>query len=406
MNIKPIILIFLLISLAIPASAEDIYQARLVVSGIQGTENNWVSEMWDLNESVTKPFMDTSITFVRIGINNQSGWFTVTGSGISNPAVSIIEGADAECIRGKCAEGNNVTGNEKSVQLMVIDYKLIHVAGTESTTSGTTTANTTDNPIYAYVYYDRELPMAEGKVNNFNGEDYVKQTGWTTEGGVSEVDVYFKRRDVSIPMAISVKAESTEPKVVWSDRTAKYTIDSNGKYTFTIKYETKNIWGWKEEFTEVYTLVTTGMSSTTSGSSSSAIVAEAPYEAVVGEEFVLTMSKAGKFDTQQDVEVIDAGNRKYAFTFGKSGIYELNFKGTDGGSAVVKFSVKSTTASAAAEAANNAATTTANLAQPQDGDGGSLIWYLILLIAVVGLGYMLISRKKKSTSYHLHPKTQ
>jgi len=400
MNKKAIILILLLISLAIPASADDIYQARLVVSGVQGAENTWVSEMWELNESATKPFMDTQITFARIGTINQTGWFTITGTGIINPAVSVTEGADAECIRGKCYDDNNVTGNEKSIQIMVIDYKMMK-SGTTADDSTTVNTSATDNPIYAYVYYDRELPMAEGKVNNFDGTDYTKQTGWTTEGGVSEVNVYFRRKDTSLPMSIIVNAQSTDPKVIWSNNAAKYIIDTDGKYEFTIKYETKNVWGWKEEFTEVYTLITTGINSGTSSSSSSSssqIVAEAPYETLVGNEFILTMSKAGTFEAQSGVEIIDAGNRKYAFTFAAPGIYEMNFKGTDGGSVLVKFSVKSKTGTTDQTVTGNQ--------QQDDDEGGSLLWYLMLLIAVLGLAYMLLSRKKKSNSYQLHPKAQ
>ncbi len=401
--VKAIILLLLLVSLTFPVSAEDIYQAKIVVSGTQGVENNWISELWDLNESVTQPFMDTSITFIRIGSSNQTGWFSITGSGITNPALSLIKGSDGTCVRGLCKDDNNVTGNEKSIKLTLIDIKQIHTA--TSTDTADTTTNTTDNPIYAYVYYDRELPMAKGKTNNFNGEDYVKQTGWTTDGGVSEVSVYFKRRDTSIPMSITVKAQSNEPKVVWSDKTAKYTIDSNGKYEFTIKYETQNTWGWKEEFTEVYTLITTGMRSSSSNSSSSSetkpVVSEAPYEVNVDSEFIVPMSTTGAFEKQTGVTITDAGNRRYAFTFDKPGQYDMNFKSTDGGSAIVKFAVKDSVATTTTK-------TTANQAQtPQDGgDNGSILWYLLLVIGVIGLAYLLIFRKKKSAAYHLHPKTQ
>ncbi len=403
MNTKLIILILLLISLSIPASAETIYKADIQINEWHNDTNvatgSWTPQDMTLftNESNTLSFTDGTVKFVR-GVSESVGFFTVTGSGIENPGVQLTEGADARVMRDTQVNNNGTYASIKKIKIQLIDIRTI--SSTDSPTS-TNTTSSSDNPIYAYVYYDRELPMAEGKINNFNGEEYVKQTGWATEGGVSEVSVYFKRKDTSIPMAISVKSESTEPKVAWSDKTAKYIINSNGKYEFTIKYETKNVWGWQEEFTEVYTLITTGMSSSSSGTK--AITSEAPYEANVGSEFILTMSTTGKFDTQQDVEIIDAGNRKYGITFGKPGTYEMNFKSTDGGSAIVKFSVKpaaSTTAAATTD------TTKSNQVQPPEGGDGSLLWYIILLVAAGGLGYMIISRKKKSTSYHLHPKPQ
>ena len=395
MNLKSLILILILISLAIPASAEDIYQGCIVMNGMQGVNNEWVSQDMTLfsNSTNTGSFLDVTVKFIR-GINEETGYFTVTGTGIESPGVQLTEGADAKKVRDIIVNGTST----KVVKIQLIDIKKI---GTTNTTADIVinTTSSSDNPIYAYVYYDRELPMAKGKVNNFNGEDYVKQTGWTTEGGISEVSVYFKRKDTSIPMSITVKAESTEPKATWSDKTAKYLIGSNGKYEFTIKYETRNIWGWKEEFTEVYTLITSGMSSSSSGTK--AIVSEAAYEAVVGKEFIVPMSATGTFEKQEGAEITDAGNRKYAFTFDTPGQYAFNFKGNDGGSAVVKFSVKSTSTTP-----ETTTTTTANQQQPPEGDSGSLLWYLILLVAVVGLGYMLLSRKKKSNSYQLHPKAQ
>jgi len=348
------------------------------------------------NESNTLSFTDGTVKFIR-GVSESTGYFTVTGVGIENPGVQLTEDVEAKLMRDTLVNNNGTYVSIKKIKIQLIDIRVISAS---STTTTTNTTSSSDNPVYAYVYYDRELPMAKGKVNNFDGGDYTKQTGWTTEGGVSEVSVYFKRKDTSIPMSIIVKAESNEPKVTWSDRTAKYTIDSNGRYEFTIKYETRNLWGWKEEFTEVYTLLTTGMSSSSSGTK--AIVSEAAYEAVVGKEFIVPMSATGTFEKQEGAEITDAGNRKYAFTFDTPGQYALNFKGNDGGSAVVKFSVKST--SAVPEVTTTP--TTANQQQPPEGDSGSLLWYLILLVAVVGLGYMLLSRKKKSNSYQLHPKAQ
>lgn len=396
---KTLLLVLLLISVAIPASAETLYQAEVQVNEWHNDTNvntgSWVPHDLILftNNSNKVDFADFTIKFIR-GITEETGYFTITGDGIENSGVQLTEGADAKLIRDIVVENGNHT---KKLKVQLFDIRSIY----NSTEDGTATVNTSssENPVYAYVYYDRELPMAKGKVNNFDGEDYTKQTGWTTEGGVSEVNVYFRRKDTAIPMSITVKAQSTEPKVTWSDRTAKYTIDSNGNYEFTIKYEIKNIWGWKEEFTEVYTLVTTGMSSSNSGTK--AIVAEAPYETIVGDEFVLTMSTVGKFEAQTGVDIVDAGNRKYAFTFDKPGLYEMNFKGDDGGSAIVKFSVKSKPTTT-----DTTTTNTANQQQNNDGEGGSLMWYLILVVAIVGLGYLLFSRKKKSNSYQLHPKAQ
>ena len=401
MNMKLLLPMLLLILLSIPASAEDLYQADLQINEWHNDSNvptgRWTPQDMTLftNESNTLLFTDGTVKFIR-GVRQTTGYFTVTGVGIENPGVQLIEGSDAIMMRDTQVNNNGTYVSIKKIKIQLIDIRVI-----SNTTTGTTSTSisASDNPIYAYVYYDRELPMAKGKINNFDGGDYTKQTGWTTEGGVSEVSVYFRRKDTAIPMSVIVKAQSSDPKVTWSDKSAKYTIDSNGKYEFTIKYETKNMWGWKEEFTEVYTLVTTGMSSTSSGAKP--IVAEAPYETKVNQEFIVTMSTTGKFDPQDGVTITDSGNRKYAFTFDTPGQYEANFKGSDGGSAIVKFSVKSTSTEAVATTP-----TKANQQQQTDGDNGSLLWYLILLVAVVGLGYRLLSRKKKSNSYQLHPKAQ
>lgn len=403
MNLKSLILILtlILISIAIPVSAEDLYQADVQMNEWHNDSNvntgTWTTYDITLftNNSNSMVYTDFTVKFIR-GLNQNTGYFTVTGTGIENSGVQLNEGADAKLMRDIQVNNNGTYISVKRLKIQLIDIRVISNTTTDTVIN---TTSSSDNPIYAYVYYDRELPMAKGKVNNFDGGDYTKQTGWTTEGGVSEVSVYFRRKDTSIPMSIIVKAESNEPKVTWSDRTAKYTINSNGKYEFTIKYETRNMWGWKEEFTEIYTLVTTGMSSSSSGTK--AIVSEAAYEAVVGKEFVVPMSATGTFEKQEGAEITDAGNRKYAFTFDTPGQYEFNFKGSDGGSAIVKFSVKSTST-----AADVTTTTKANQQQPPEGDGGSLLWYVILLVAVVGLGYMLLSRKKKSNSYQLHPKAQ
>ena len=402
MNIKIVLLLILIASLSIPASAEDIYQAELLIGEWKNNTNTSIGTwgepttmMLFTNNTNTKPFGtglgDITIKFIR-GIDQDKGYFLFIGSGIETPYRTLIENAAETIIREiKASDGNTIN----KIRVQIITLKVI------STDTTTNTTSASDNPIYAYVYYDRELPMAKDRVNNFDGESYIKQAGWTTDGGVSEISVYFRRKDTSIPMAISVKAESNEPKVTWTDRTAKYIIDSNGKYEFTIKYETKNTWGWKEEFTEVYTLKTTGMNTKSSGTST--IVSEASYEAIAGRDFVLTMSALGKFEGQDGVKITDSGDRKFTFNFDNIGQYEFKFIGNSGGSGLVKFSVKS------ASTTTETTTTNANQAQPDgEGDGGgSLLWYLILLIAVLGLVYLLISRKKKSNpTMRLHPKAQ
>lgn len=400
MNTKATILILVLLLLGVPVASAENY-ANLSIESVVVSNGQYTWSATPISIDLNTPKTVGDFTFNLDSATPLTATILVQGGMI--PFFTISKGTNTVCLKGN---GSDICPDTPTnISLGEVRLRLVRT-GTYSESDTTTFTNSTsssDNPVYAYVYYDRELPMAKGKINNFNGEEYVKQTGWATEGGVSEVNVYFKRKDTSIPMSISVKAESTEPKVVWSDKTAKYTIDSNGKYEFTIKYETKNVWGWKEEFTEVYTLITTGMSSSSSGTK--AITSEAPYEANVGSEFILTMSTTGKFDAQPDVEIIDAGNRKYGITFGKPGTYDMNFKSTDGGSAIVKFAVKPA-ASTTASSSTSTTTTTANQQQPQEGDDGSLIWYIILLVAAGGLGYMIISRKKKSTSYHLHPKPQ
>lgn len=400
MNTKIILLIIMIASLSISASAEDLYKADLQIVEWHNDTNvltgTWIPQDLTLftNESNTLPFTDGTVKFIR-GISETTGYFTVTGIGIENPGMNLIEGSEPKLIRDTQVNNNGTYVSVKKIKIQLINIKVIAADTTTNTTAAT------DNPIYAYVYYDRELPMAKDRVNNFDGESYIKQTGWTTDGGVSEISVYFRRKDTSIPMAISVKAESTEPKVTWTDRTAKYVIDSNGKYEFTIKYETKNTWGWKEEFTEIYTLKTIGMNSKSSGKT--AIVSEASYEPIVGRDFILTMSAPGKFEGQNGVKISDNGNQKFTFNFDNIGQYEFKFIGESGGSGLVKFSVKPASTT---ESTNT--NTNANQAQPNgEGGGGGLLWYIILLIAVLGLGYLFISRKKKgSPVMRLHPKAQ
>jgi hypothetical protein len=392
-------ILFILIFTAMPVIGA--YTTTVIVENIQGVNESrhWVSEAVTLKEQEQKDIGGILIKFLRIGSINTTARYTVVGSGVLATNLLLTRDAGAECIRGTC-NTNPTLSSDNAVRISLNEINgTVDVTPTPTPTP-TGTASASDNPIYAYVYVDRELPMTKDKVNTFDGEKYLQQTGWTTEGGISRINVYFQRRDTSIPMSISVKAESQEPKVYWEEKLAKYMIESNGKYAFTVKYETKNAWGWKEEFEEIYTLVVTGME-VKGASAAKTIAASTPYEATITAPKTIRMTADGTFEPQNGVTITDNGDRTFTFKFTVPGNYDFNFKGKDGGRATVSFTVLSGTTTTQIETA-----TTAN--QQQSGEGGDSNWilYIVLLFAFAGLIYMFIFKRKGVQKYMLHAKAQ
>lgn len=393
--LRRFIVALLLISFLIAQAVATEYLADVKVQQIQGSDTKtWASpsertleigESWDYG-SITIKYNTIESTKDRI-------WFLITGSSITTHDWVFKEG-ETWCIRGTDCSDNASNASYNAIRMTLKDIR-------PSSTSFNGT--TSENPVYAYVYINKEISLIKDDVATVDVQKTRQETGVSYSKTTSEVYVYFIRKQ-SVPISIIVKAESREPKnEEWTSDRVKYTIDTSGTYTFTVKYKKSNTWGAETDITETY-----GLKLINLGDLTNTGLGVSKYKSTIYLPDTLTvdMGTAGSFTKQDGVSITSLSSSEYRLAFDSAGTYSLKYT-TSGGTATDDAVVATVRTSAAQENTQSKETTTANQQQTSDGDdGGNLLYYLLLIIAVIALGYMFLSRRKGAQKYTLHAKAQ
>lgn len=390
--LRKLIITLLLTSLLITQAAATEYLADLTAKQIQtdGASNkSWVTSTKTLNIGEEWIFGSVNIKYNTIESSNDRIWFKITGSGISTNDQLLIEGATA-CLRGTCSDNMSIVSSD-AVRLTLSDIR----------PSSTSVNRTTDeNPISGYVYVSpKEISLIKDDVASVDVQKVRTDTGVSYTKTTSEVTVYFIRKP-NVPISISVKAESRAPKnEEWTSDRVKFTIDSSGIYTFTIKYTKNNPWGAETDIIETYGLKLINLgdgASTTSG------VTKYRSTVYLPDTVTVDMGTAGSFTEQDGVSPTKLSSSEYRLSFNSAGTYTLKYT-TSGGTAVDDAVVATVRASQPTEKPVNEETEELTGNQKQDGTGGGeSYWKWVLGIAFVALVCILVysrSRKKSGTMY-------
>lgn len=377
--------IFVLLVFMIGTASAAEYTADLTAKRIQQSDgnNSWVTSTKSLNLGETWAFGDINIKYNTIESTNDRIWFSVTGSGIRDNTPLLTEGASV-CLRGTCSENMTIVSSD-AVQLTLTDIR------PTSTWSGTNTSG--DNPIYAYVYADKELPITKDQIRTYDAKQYNQQSGWTTDSAPKEVYIYFQRRE-SIPASITVTTEPAtiaSPKDEWISDKVKYIVTQNGKYTFKVKYDKMNYWGAKTETTDTYTVTIQGLAG--AGASTQSAKCK-PCIVYLPDTLTLEITPKPTFQSTSGVTIAEKGDNKYEFSFVSPSAYTVKYT-TSNGDDYLEFSARAQPS--IQETVQE--TLKANQAQNNRQDGSEDTWwswwYLPIGLVLVGIiGWKLSGRRK------------
>lgn len=394
--LRKIIITLLLASLLITHAAATEYVADLTLKQIQGSDSkSWVTlstrtlnpgGTWDVGSDGS-----LIIKYTEKAPNANQITFSFSGTSISTPFSWAFDKGHTECIRGTCND-NATNSSSNAVRLTLTDIR-------ESTTSFNTNNS---NIVNGYVLVSgKSSPIALIK-DDAPIVDVMKirqETGVTYTKTTSEVIVRF---EYGRPIGITVKAESREPKQTeWGSNYIKYTIDSSGTYTFTVKYKTTNPSGFEEETTETYglKLINLGDAIGTNGG-----VTKYQSTVYLPDTLTVNMGVAGNFTQQGGVGITALSSSEYRLAFDTAGTYSLKYT-TTGGTAVDSAVVVVVRPPAPALQAQvtPAVVTPIKGNQQQGGEGeGWDIWTVglgIVFVVMVGLVIYGLRRNKPRTMH-------
>lgn len=389
---KPLITL-LLVSILITQVAATEYLADMSAKQIQidalGTKS-WITSTKTLHVGEEWAFGSVNIKYSTIESTNDRIWFVITGTSITTSNLLLAEGG-AACLRGTCSENMTIVSDN------AVSMTLSDIRPTSTSFNGTTS----DDPVYAYVYVNKEIPLIKDDVANVDVQKTRQETGVSYSKTTAEVTVYFSRRQ-SVPISISVKAESRAPKnEEWTSERVKYTIDSSGTYTFTVKYKKTNVWGAETDITEVYGLKLINLGDTTGTSSG---VSKYKSTVYLPDSLTVDMGTAGSFAQQSGVSITPISTLEHRLVFDSEGVYRLKYT-TSGGTSiddavVATVRAQQPTVKPPVDEEQVAEELTGN--QQQDNGGGSNLWiYAILLVVLAGIIGYALTRKKKSGTYNI-----
>lgn len=394
--LRKLIVTLLLASLLIThATATEYYtKSQLELVQIDGSGNRtWSTPVQlDLNLAESKTLYGVTVNYYDIGNSNTAVFFRITGGDIIEAQFSKNE---QRCLKGSCASTNSTPNNAGDVRMKLLDI----LPRTTSSLNGTTA----ENPISGYVYVNpKEISLIKDDIASVDVQKVRTDTGVSYTKTTSEVTVYFIRKP-NIPISISVKAESRAPKnEEWTSDRVKFTIDSSGTYTFTIKYTKNNAWGAETDITETY-----GLKLINLGDGASATGGVSKYKSTIylPDSLTVNMGTAGSFTQREGVSITSQSTTEYRLSFDSEGVYTLKYT-TSGGTAVddavvatVRKAVQATPQATEKELTEEELT--AN--QQQDGkDGGGLSSYYGIIFAVligICVVWYSLTRKKSGGTY-------
>lgn len=375
-----------------PALAAD-YMGKFMVDQVKNVSgvHAWDSPLiFTLNKSQSFDYLgmatityfdiDTALSPFRVSI-------ITTGTGTSN---FVIAPGETKNIRGSYFD-NASLASIGDIRIKMTELTQLSI-GTINSTS--------DNPVYAYFYTDREWALRKNDIVSFDAlvQKTSSDSGVSYSGSVAlkEIYVYFKRLQ-NIPVSITVTAEK-EPSKTWDSEKVKFTIDKSGKYLFTIKYDVSNPWGAATEIMDTYTLVVKGLGETITASQ---IHSTAPYEVFVGDTKTFPMTEPGSFTALAGTTISPISNNTYNIIFTGVGSYTLVYTTSNGVQTFINVNAiqkPSTTVTP---------TTTVKVNQAQ-GTGGGILgidnMYLGLGLVALLLGIIYIRKNKGKISGHYEAK--
>lgn len=386
-------LLLLILALAIlvtPVLATD-YIAKFTVDKIENINGvkTWASaQSFILNKTESKDYLGmVTIKYFDIDTSSSPIRVSVTTSGGVTTSIAIATG-----------ETKNIRGNYyDNASLASIDDIRIKITELNPYTVATINS-TSDNPIYAYFYTDREWALRKDDSVTFD----AKSQKASSDSGVSysgstnlkEIFVYFKRLQ-TVPVSITVSSKN-EPSRTWDNEKIQFKIDRSDTYVFTVKYDVTNPWGAATETINKYTLIVKGLES---ASTSSAIYSTAPYDVFVGDTKTVSMTEAGTFSSVNGATITPISNNTFNFVFSTPGTYNLVYT-TANGQISVNFNVAQKP-SVTVTPPQPAVTVVSAAQKQQSGEGGilgidnsTLGMGLILLV----LGIVVYNKKFKGGS--------
>ena len=390
--LRKLIIALSIVALLITQAVATEYLADLSAKQIQidgsGTKS-WVTSTRTLHVGEEWAFGSVNIKYSTIESTNDRIWFVITGTSITTSNLLLTEGGVA-CLRGTCSENMTIVSDN------AVSMTLSDIRPTSTSFNGTTS----DDPVYAYVYINKEIPLIKDDVANVDVQKTRQETGVSYSKTTSEVYVYFTRKQ-SVPISISVKAESRTPKnEEWTSDRVKFTIDSSGTYTFTVKYKKTNVWGAETDITEIYGLKLINLGD---GSSTSSGVSKYKSTVYLPDTLVVDMGTAGSFTPQSGVSTTLLSGSEYRIVFDSEGVYRLKYT-TSGGTAVDDAVVATIRAQQPTAKPTETKEATEEFIgnQQQGGEEGSNWWIygIALVILLIIIGYAL-TRKKMSGTYNI-----
>lgn len=391
--LRKLVVALLLASLLITHASATEYLADLSAKQIQTTDGvtkSWVTSTRTLHLGEEWAFGSINIKYSTIESTNDRIWFVLTGTSVTTSNQLLLEGGTA-CLRGTCSENMSIVSSD-AVSMTLTDIR-------PSTTSFNST--TDENPISGYVYVSpKEISLIKDDIASVDVQKTRQDTGVSYAKTTSEVTVYFIRKS-NVPISISVKAESRTPKnEEWTTDRVKYTIDSSGTYTFTIKYTKNNAWGAETDITETYGLKLLNLGD---GTSTTGGVSKYKTTVYLPDTLTVDMGTAGTFTEQGGVSITKLSGSEYRLSFGSAGTYNLKYT-TSGGTAIdnaVEASVRAT--QPVPEQTEEPAEEELTGNQQQDGGEGESNWiyYGIAFFALLGIVGYSLTRKKSGGTYKI-----
>lgn len=303
-----------------PALAAD-YMGKFIIEKVENINgvHAWASsQTFTLNKSQSKDYLGmATVTYLDVDTTSTPFHVSITSTGTGTSSFVIAPG-ETKNIKGNYYD-NATLANIDDIRIKMTELNQVSV-GTINSTS--------DNPIYAYFYTDREWALKKDDTVTFDAkaQKTTSDSGVTYSGTTSlkEIYAYFKRLQ-NIPVSITVSSEN-EPSRSWDNEKVKFTIDKSGTYIFTIKYDITNPWGAATETVEKYTLAVKGLET----ASSTQIYSTAQYDVFVGDTKTFPMTESGSFTPITGATITPISNSTYSVLFTVPGTYTLVYTTING----------------------------------------------------------------------------
>lgn len=384
---KLLLIILALAVLITPVLATD-YVAKFMVEKVETISGSktWASpQTFSLNKSESKDYLSmTTVTFFDIDTSSSPVQVSIKTTGVATTAF-VLSPDMTKNIKG------NYYDNASASNIDDIRIKLVSLT---PYSTPTTVNSTSDNPIYAYFFTDKEWSLRKDDSVSFDAKAQkpTSDSGITYSGNTAlkEIYVYFKRLR-TVPVSITVSSKN-EPPSIWDNEKLKFTITKSDTYVFTVKYDVTNPWGSATETINKYTLIVKGLESTAS------TYPTAPYDVFIGDIKTVPMTDAGTFAPVNGASITPVNNNTFNIKFENVGVYNLIYTTNNGGQTTVVFNVIQKPTVQTQAQAETQVTVSANQQQSESTENGMGIsnnTYLIVALIALIAGIIIYNKKYK-----------